>query len=91
MLFIASCLALRQLGSFAPIWASSRALRAFAASCTALYVEDRADAAFDEGEDERESPCGPVVPVCVSRAGGRTCLLFPDSREAVASCRRALA
>ena len=59
--------------------------RAFAVSCTALYAEDRADAAFDDGEDERESAWGPVVPVCASRVGGRICLPFSDGRGAVAS------
>ena len=76
---------------FALICASNSTLRASAVSCTALYAEDRADASFDDSEDERESPWGPVVPVCASMARGRICLPFPDGRGAVASCRRALA
>ena len=34
-----------------------------------MYAEDRPDVASDEGDAEREAPCGPLVAVCASRVG----------------------
>ena len=71
--------------------ASIRALRATAAPCRALFVEDCPDVALDEGDAEREAPCGPVVVVWASRAGVRTFFPFPEALKHAASIKCVLA
>ena len=75
----------------ASVYATNRALRASATSCTALYAEDMPDVALDlldSGEVDLNYPYGQVVALCPSTAGGLTCLPFPEGLETVASCRR---
>ena len=82
------------MACLASVCASKSILRAKAASCTIRYAEDLPGVAldaFDSGEVDLDSPCGPVVAVCVSAAvttGGLTCRPFPDGQEAVASWNR---